>query len=64
MNKEIKDIETKYQRKLTEEEKGILHGWLRDIDIKNASPTGQEMTLHDWEQGLKRAKKNFQEENK
>ena len=52
------------QRELTQEEKDFVYGWLRDIDIKNKSVTGRLMSLHDWEKGLKRAKKNFQEENK
>jgi hypothetical protein len=52
------------QRKLTAEEKEVLNAWLRDIDIKNKTVTGQLMSLHDWEQGLKRARKNFQEGNK
>lgn len=42
----------------------ILADWLYAIREKNKTVVGQLMSLHDWEQGLKRAKKKFKEENR
>jgi hypothetical protein len=64
MNKEIKDIETKYQRKLTVDEELILADWLHDIAVKNEHPIGKHLSLHDWEAGMKEAKREFKKENK
>ena len=53
------------KKKISVEDEIILADWLYAIREKNnKTVVGQLMSLHDWEQGLKRAKKKFKEENR
>lgn len=52
------------EKKISVDEEIILADWLHAIREKNKTVVGQLMSLHDWEQGLKRAKKKFKEENR
>ena len=53
-----------YEKKIPVDEEIILADWLHSLREKNKTVVGQLMSLHDWEQGLKRAKKKFKEENR
>ena len=52
------------EKKISVDDEIILADWLYAIREKNKTVVGQLMSLHDWEQGLKRAKKKFKEENR
>ena len=52
------------EKKISVDEEIILADWLHTIIGKNKTVVGQLMSLRDWEQGLKRAKKKFKEENR
>ena len=52
------------QKKISVDGEIILADWLYAIREKNKTVVGQLMSLHDWEQGLQRAKKKFKEENR
>ena len=52
------------QKKISVDGEIILADWLHAIREKNKTVVGHLMSLHDWEQGLKRAKKKFKEENR
>ena len=52
------------EKKISVDDEIILADWLHAIREKNKTVVGHLMSLHDWEQGLKRAKKKFKEENR
>ena len=52
------------EKKISVDEEIILADWLHTIIGKNKTVVGQLMSLRDWEQGLKRAKIKFKEENR
>jgi hypothetical protein len=52
------------EKKIPVDEEIILADWPYAIREKNETVVGQLISLHDWEQGLKRAKKKFKEENR
>ena len=64
MNNIERENNNEDHRPLLESESEILDDWLRAIEMKNKTVTGQLMSLHDWEKGLKRARKQFRSKNK
>ena len=52
------------EKKIPVDDEIILVDWLHAIREKNKTVVGQLMSLHDWEQSLKRTKKKFKEENR